>query len=59
MKKIFVLAAVAVFMTSVFAFANGDDKSKNKSGKAKTECCKKHCSKPGKPCCDKSKCVKG
>lgn len=60
MKKIFVLAAIGMFMGAGLAFANEGGKDKVKSDKAKTEKCTKKCTKPcpKKPCCDKSKCVK-
>ena len=57
MKKIFLLAAMAMFMSSGVAFANGGDKNKNKENKARTEKnCPKPCPKPCPPCCDKGKC---
>lgn len=52
MKKLFLLAAVAMLMGSTVAFANGGDKNKKKGSKAKTE---KTCKKS---CCDKAKCKK-
>lgn len=59
MKKAFLLATVALLIGSAAAYSNEGDKNKNKTGKAKTEqCCKKTCTKPGKPCCDKRKCAK-
>jgi hypothetical protein len=57
MKKIFLLATVALFMSSAVAFAN--DGGKKKGGKAKTEKkCPTPCPKPCPPCCDKNKCDK-
>lgn len=64
MKKIFLLATIAMLMGSTVTFANGGDKNKNKGSKAKTEktctkACPKPCPKPCLPCCDNSKCAKG
>jgi hypothetical protein len=59
MKKLFLLATVAMLMSSTVAFANGGDKEKNKGSKPRTEKkCPKPCQKPCPPCCDKSKCDK-
>ncbi len=57
MKKIFVLAAIAMLMTGSLSYANGGGTKQDK------EKCKKTCTKPcPKPCpkdkCDKSKCAK-
>jgi len=60
MKKIFLLATVAMLMSSAVAFANDGDKGKNKGDKARTEKkCPKPCPTPCPPCCDKNKCNKG
>ena len=60
MKKLFVLATIAMLMGSSVAFANGGDKNKNKGNKARTEKkCTKPCPQPCPPCCNKSKCDKG
>jgi hypothetical protein len=58
MKKLFLLATVAMLMTGSAAFATGGKGDKNKGKKTSTE---KQCTKPcPKPCptdkCDKSKC---
>lgn len=59
MKKIFLLATIAMLMGGSVAFANGG-KDKNKGKKTSTEkTCTKPCPKPCPPCCDKSKCDKG
>jgi hypothetical protein len=59
MKKIFLLATVALFMSSAVAFANDGGKDKKKGGKARTEKkCPAPCPKPCPPCCDKDKCDK-
>lgn len=59
MKKILLLATVALFMSSTVAFANGGDKGKKKGNKARTEkTCEKPCPKPCPPCCDKKQCEK-
>jgi hypothetical protein len=56
MKKIFLLATIAMLMTSSVVFANNGDKNKKKGTKAKTEqTCDKPCPKPCPPCCDKNK----
>jgi hypothetical protein len=62
MKKLFLLATIAMLMSSSVAFANGGDKETNKGTKARTEKkCTKPCPQPCPPssCCDKSKCDKG
>lgn len=59
MKKLFLLATVAMLMSSTVAFAGGGDKGKNKGSKPRTEKkCTKPCPTPCPPCCDKSKCDK-
>jgi hypothetical protein len=59
MKKLFLLATVAMLMSGTIAFADGGKKDKTKRSKAKTEkICPKPCPKPCPPCCDKSKCDK-
>ncbi|MCG2615937.1 hypothetical protein LZZ85_16695 [Terrimonas sp. NA20] len=60
MKKIVVLAAMAMLVGGGIAFANEGGKDKKKGEKAKTEDCVKKCTKPctKPPCCDKSKCKK-
>ncbi|WP_276483943.1 hypothetical protein [Paraflavitalea pollutisoli] len=59
MKKVFFLATMALLMSSAVAYSNEGEKNKQKTGKGKTEnCCKKTCTKPGKPCCEKPKCTK-
>jgi hypothetical protein len=58
MKKVFLLATVALLSTAV-AFANDGGKDKKKGGKARTEKkCPTPCPKPCPPCCDKDKCEK-
>jgi hypothetical protein len=58
MKKVFLLATVALLMSSTVALANDGGKNKNK-GKARTEKkCPTPCPKPCPPCCDKNKCEK-
>lgn len=62
MKKLFLLATIAMLMGSV-AFANDGDKGKNKGKKTSTEKttkkrCPEPCPKPCPPCCDKNKCDK-
>lgn len=58
MKKLFLLATIAMLMGGSVAFANDGGKDKNK-GKARTEKkCPKPCPQPCPPCCDKSKCGK-
>lgn len=52
MKKLFLLATVAMLMCNAVAFANDGGKDKKK---ARTE---KKCPKPCPPCCDKNKCEK-
>ncbi|MDF2191203.1 hypothetical protein [Paraflavitalea sp. CAU 1676] len=61
MKKIFLLATIAMLMSSVATYANEGNKHKNKGSKAKTEknCdkpCPKTCPKPCPPACGKDKC---
>ena len=59
MKKLFLLATIAMLMGSSVAFANDGGKGKNKGNKSKTEKkCPKPCPQPCPPCCDKSKCDK-
>jgi hypothetical protein len=60
MKKLFLLATVAMLMSSAVTFANGGEKEKNKGNKARTEKkCPKPCPTPCPPsCCDKGKCDK-
>jgi hypothetical protein len=58
MKKLFLLATIAMLMGSTVAFAGGGDKNKGK--KARTEKkCPQPCPQPCPPCCDKSNCEKG
>lgn len=60
MKKLFLLAATAMLLSSSVAFATGGEKVKSKGGKPKTEKkCPKPCPQPCPPCCEKSKCDKG
>lgn len=64
MKKLFLLATVAMLMGSSIAFANGGGKDKGRKSKASTEktCvkpCPKPCPAPCPPCCDNNKCDKG
>jgi hypothetical protein len=54
MKKIFVLAAIAMLMTASVSYANNGDKKQDKCKKT----CTKPCPKPCKEKCDKSKCAK-
>jgi hypothetical protein len=63
MKKLFLLATVALLMSGSAAFANDGDKDKNKGKKTRTEKtdkkpCPTPCPKPCPPCCDKNKCDK-
>lgn len=55
MKKLFLLATIAMLMGSTVTFANEGGKDKTKGSKSKTE---KKCPKPCPPCCDKGKCGK-
>lgn len=56
MKKLFVLAATAMLLTSSFAYANNGGVKQDKEKCKKT--CTKPCPKPCKAKCDKSKCAK-
>ncbi|MBO9566458.1 MAG: hypothetical protein J7621_27030 [Niastella sp.] len=56
MKKIFVLAATAMLLTSSFSYANNGGVKQDKEKCKKT--CTKPCPKPCKDKCDKSKCAK-
>lgn len=56
MKKLFLLATVAMLMSSAVAFANDGGKDKKKARTEKK--CPKPCPKPCPPCCDKNKCEK-
>jgi hypothetical protein len=59
MKKLFLLAATAMLLSSSVAFATGGGKDKTKGSKSKTEKkCPKPCPQPCPPCCDKGKCGK-
>ena len=58
MKKLFLLATMAMLMSTV-TFANEGGKDKTKGSKSKTEKkCPKPCPQPCPPCCDKGKCGK-
>jgi hypothetical protein len=59
MKRLFLLATIAMLMGSTVAFANDGDKDKTKGSKTKTEKkCPKPCPEPCPPCCKKGKCEK-
>ena len=59
MKKLFLLATMAMLMSSTVTFANDGGKNKTKGSKSRTEKkCPKPCPQPCAPCCDKGKCGK-